>query len=172
MIETRWSGETKMLVRRHIASACAAIASAPGAASPYDISIERAKRLLSALADAGLLLPPRADRAHPDDWPAAAEGIATRAIREALPDITPSGPNLIARRIMADLVSADLLAVPGETAQQWGYRLRGEEPVWGQSYQRERALDKLQAWNAARPDQAAVLVARTVHTGPWREVQS
>jgi hypothetical protein len=57
MTTPHWTPETKMLVRRHIASAAAAIHGATDDQSPYDISIERAERLLTALADAGLLLP-------------------------------------------------------------------------------------------------------------------
>src|SRR5690606_13911353 len=51
----RWTDQTKMLVRRHIASAAAAITAAAETDSPYDVSIERATRLLTALADAGVL---------------------------------------------------------------------------------------------------------------------
>lgn len=117
----------------------------------------------SVPSDRVLVLPPPAHRAHPDDWPAAAEGIATRAIREALPDIAISAPNLIARRIMADLVASDLLAVPGESEQQWGVRYPGlhPEPV--------RVTDEDMARHTAEGE-GRVLMCRTVTTGPWREV--
>jgi hypothetical protein len=93
-----------------------------------------------------------------------AEGITTRAIREALPGIAISAPNLIARRIMADLVASDLLAVPGETRQEWGvsYPNLHPEPV--------RCADEDMARHTAGAAFGRTVMVRTVHTGPWREV--